>query len=59
MSDDEEEFENINDDKFVNLKKIVYMKCVYMKKFNKWKPIEQVQFGEKLLTKREILELEK
>ena len=57
-SDDEEEFENINEDKFVNLKKIIYMKCIYIKKFRKWKPIELVQFGEKLLTKREIQQLE-
>jgi hypothetical protein len=58
-SDDEEEFENISDDKFVNLKKIVYMKCIYMKKFKKWKPIEITNFGEKLLTKREIYGLER
>ena len=58
MSDDEEEFENINKDKFVNLKKIVYMKCIYMKKFKKWKPIEVVEFGHKLLSKREIEQLE-
>ena len=58
-SDDEEEFENISEDKFVNLKKIVYMKCMYMKKFRKWKPVECVNFGEKLLTKREIYGLER
>lgn len=58
MSDSEEEFENVDTDKFVNLKKIMYMKCVYIKKFKKWKPVESVKFGEKLLTKREILELE-
>tara|TARA_B110000037_G_scaffold221952_1_gene294764 strand:- start:2403 stop:3347 length:945 start_codon:yes stop_codon:yes gene_type:complete len=39
-SDDEEEFENIRLDKFVNLEKKMKMKCVYMKKFNSWKPIE-------------------
>jgi len=58
-SDDEEEFENISEDKFVNLKKIVYMKCIYIKKFRKWKPIELVTFGSKLLSKREIMNLEK
>jgi hypothetical protein len=58
MSDNEEEFENISDDKFVNIKKIVYMKCIYNKKFKKWQPIEPVNFGEKLLTKREIQSLE-
>lgn len=58
MSDDDEEFENINEDKFVDLKKILYMKCEYVKKFKKWTPIEVVKFGEKLLSKKEIQELE-
>lgn len=58
MSDNEEEFENISDDKFVNVKKIVYMKCIYNKKFKKWQPIESVNYGEKLLNKREIQNLE-
>ena len=57
-SDDEAEFENISEDKFVNLKKIAYMKCAYVKKFRKWRPIECVNFGEKLLTKREIEQIE-
>ena len=58
MSDEEEEFENINNDKFVNLKKIVYMKCKYNKKFKKWQPFEAVKFGEKVLTKKDINYLE-
>ena len=58
-SDDEEEFQNIDEDKFVNLKKIMYMRCVYIKKFKKWKPIEPVDFGVKLLLKREIYGLER
>lgn len=58
MSDEEEEFENINNDKFVNLKKIVYMKCKYNKKFKKWQPVEAVKFGEKVLTKKDINYLE-
>ena len=59
MSEDEDDFENIQQDKFVNLKKIVYMKCIYNKKFKKWQPIEVVNYGEKLLLKNEILNLEK
>ena len=39
-SDDEEEFENINIDKFVNLEKEIKMKCVFIKKFDSWQPIE-------------------
>jgi len=39
-SDDEEEFENISLDKFVNLEKKITMKCVFIHKFDSWKPIE-------------------
>lgn len=40
-SDDEDDFENINDDKYVDLNKCVKFKCIYNQKFNLWKPIEQ------------------
>ena len=59
MSDNEDEFENINEDKFVNLKKILYMKCRYNKKFKKWQPLEPVNFGDKLLNKQQIQQLER
>jgi len=39
-SDDEEEYENINEDKFVDLTKTYNMKCVYNRKFKKWQPVE-------------------
>ena len=52
-SDDEEEFENINLDKFVNLEKEIKMKCVFMKKFDSWKPI-QIS-NEKISPRREII----
>jgi hypothetical protein len=38
-SDDEEEFENSNIDKYVNLNKTLNMECIYNKKFKKWVPI--------------------
>ena len=41
-SDDEDEFENINLDKFVDLSKKIKMKCVYNYKFKKWTPIAQM-----------------
>jgi hypothetical protein len=41
-SDDEEEFENPNVDKFVYLDKSFKMKCHYNKKFKKWVPLEVV-----------------
>ena len=38
-SDDEEEFENISEDKFVYLDKFYTIKCVYLFNFKQWKPI--------------------
>jgi hypothetical protein len=42
-SDDEDEFENTNIDKFVDLTKKIKMKCVFNYKFKKWTPIECVK----------------
>ena len=39
-SDDEEEFENSCESKFVDLNKSFTMKCVFLKRFRKWQPIE-------------------
>ena len=39
-SDDEDEFQNIDYDKFVDLNKCVKMECEYNKKFNKYIPIK-------------------
>jgi hypothetical protein len=39
-SDDEEEFENIDEDKFVNLNKKIKMECVYNEKFEKFIPLK-------------------
>lgn len=41
-SDDEDEFENPNIDKFVDLERSFKMKCHYNKRFKKWIPIEVV-----------------
>jgi hypothetical protein len=42
-SDDEDEFENTNIDKFVDLTKKIKMKCVFNYKFKKWTPVECVK----------------
>jgi hypothetical protein len=42
-SDDEDEFQNEEFDKFVNLDKSIIMKCVYNTTFNMWSPIEEMQ----------------
>ena len=41
-SDDENEFENVNIDKFVYLDKCYKMNCVYNYKFKKWVPVSVV-----------------
>jgi hypothetical protein len=38
-SDEEEEFENIQIDKFVDLNKIIKMRCIFNYKFKKWVPV--------------------
>tara|TARA_B100000925_G_scaffold121990_1_gene90599 strand:+ start:373 stop:1311 length:939 start_codon:yes stop_codon:yes gene_type:complete len=52
-SDDEEEFENVSLDKFVDLDKKYIMKCLYLHKFKSWQPLEVV--NNKVSEKREIL----
>ena len=39
-SEDEEEFENIAEDKFVDLKKVYKMRCEFNPKFKRWVPLE-------------------
>ena len=41
-SDDEDEFENTELDRFVDLEKTVVMECVYSKRFKKWEPVKVV-----------------
>tara|TARA_B110000285_G_scaffold118860_1_gene134621 strand:- start:3414 stop:4337 length:924 start_codon:yes stop_codon:yes gene_type:complete len=57
-SDDEDEFENVDLDKFVNLNKRVTMECVYNHKFKKWIPFK-ISESKKIVTNREIKHMEK
>ena len=41
-SDDEETFENISPDKYVDLNKEIKFSCIYNKQFNKWVPNKMV-----------------
>lgn len=41
-SDDEEEFENISFDKFVDLEKRIKMECKYHSKFKMWVPVKKI-----------------
>jgi|TARA_B110000858_G_C17780621_1_gene464587 hypothetical protein len=38
-SDSDEDFENVAEDKFVDLDKKLVMRCEYVKKFRKWRPL--------------------
>jgi hypothetical protein len=42
-SDDDEEFENTQIDKFVDLEKTILMECVYTKRFKKWQPVKIIE----------------
>ena len=44
-SDDEEEFEDINQDKFVDKTKEILMKCVYNRKYKLWEPCHIIEDG--------------
>lgn len=59
MSDDEEEFEDISEDKYVDTDKIIIMKCVYVPHFKKWKPISIAKRHDIISSKREIINLER
>jgi hypothetical protein len=53
-SDDEEEFQNENIDKFVYLDKSYKMICKYNHKFKKWTPIKLSEDKNKVITNEEI-----
>jgi hypothetical protein len=51
-SDSDEEFENINSDKFVNLEKSINFDCEYNNKFKKWVPLKLS--NNKIISKKEL-----
>ena len=55
-SDEEEEFQNINDNKY-NLNNTVFMICKYNKNFNSWEP-QKISKTKTTLSKNDIKELE-
>jgi len=59
-SDDEEEFQNENIDRFVDMNKAVYMICKFNYKFKKWYPVKELT-GQKqdIVEKNELLDHEK
>ena len=60
-SEDEEVFENIDKNKYVDLEKYYYFKCKYNRRFKKWVPIIRIdncKFND-IVTKKEIIYNEK
>ena len=53
-SDDEEEFENENEDRFVNLEKHYNMVCLYNYKFKKWYPTHLAGNNTKITKQHEL-----
>ena len=58
-SDNEEDFENINEDKYVDLCKSEIVRCVYIPKFKKWKPVAICEKNTALTPKHDIVMMEK
>ena len=58
-SDDEEEFENEKEDRFVFLDKVIHMACVYNYKFKKWTPIRVEDAYKKIANKYELAKYHK
>ena len=58
-SDEEDEFENIDEDKYVYTDRSRIMKCVYSFRFKRWTPIETLDSNSKLTTRKDLKVLEK
>jgi hypothetical protein len=57
-SDDEEEFENIREDKYVSLDKMYHMKCIYNSRFKKWQPVEVIKDKARIIMRKEATLME-
>ena len=57
-SDDEDDFENVNLDKYVDLKKSLTMECIYIPKFNKWHPDTVLLENSSLTNTKDVLAIE-
>jgi hypothetical protein len=57
-SDDESEFQDVRDNKFVDVNKAILMKCVFSKRFRKWQPIGLARPPLKIVSFKEAQYLE-
>ena len=57
-SDDEDEFEDPNEDKFVYLDRAIPMRCVFNRRFKRWEPTEVLEGDVRVCTLKQIRALE-
>ena len=48
-SDDEDDFQNLNEDKYVDMKKTILIECIFDRKFKKWTPVQVVDKRSKVV----------
>lgn len=53
-SEDEDIFQNISPDKYVDLEKMIKIKCRYLPKWRKWTPIDVAKPNAKCITRQEL-----
>ena len=46
-SDDEDDFQDIRQEKYVDLEKTMILECLFMRKFRKWMPVKAIYNTEK------------
>ena len=54
-SDDEEDFQNMEEDKYVDMNKVVLMECVFQHKFKKWIPTKVVDHRSKVVHLKQLV----
>jgi hypothetical protein len=54
-SEDEDTFQNVNPDKYVDLKKEYKMNCVFHNKFKKWVPVSVVDAGSRCVNINDLI----
>jgi hypothetical protein len=54
-SEDEDTFQNVNPDKYVDLKKEYKMNCVFQNKFKKWVPVSVVENNSRCVNMNDLL----
>lgn len=55
-SDDEDDFQNMSEDKYVDLNKVLLMECVFHHKFKKWVPLRVVDSNTRIVNITRLVE---